>query len=227
MERSMSSGAKANGLSSASPRGALSEHLVADLLTQVHRDGRRSQRQLATEMGVALGLVNAYVKRCVKKGLIKVSEAPARRYVYYLTPGGFAEKSRLTAEYLSRSFLFFRLARRESGELLDVIAGNGWRSVGLVGLSELTEIAILSALERGIAVRCVVDATASLTRIVGVPVVATPDVIEDPVDAWMITALGDAQNLYDETRARWNEERVFAPSFLGLANTPPPARPIA
>ena len=220
----MSSGAKAKGLSSASPRGALSEHLVADLLTQVHRDGRRSQRQLATEMGVALGLVNAYVKRCVKKGLIKVSEAPARRYVYYLTPGGFAEKSRLTAEYLSWSFSFFRRARRESGELLDIIAGNGWRSVAFVGLSELTEIAILSALERGIVVRGVVDATASLTRIVGVPVVGALDMIEDPVDAWMITALNDAQNLYDETRARWNEERVFAPSFLGLVDLPAAAR---
>lgn len=223
----MSSGVKAKGISSAGRRSGLSEHLVADLLTQVHRDGRRSQRQLATEMGVALGLVNAYVKRCVKKGLIKVSEAPARRYVYYLTPGGFAEKSRLTAEYLSRSFSFFRLARRECGELLDVVAGNGWRTVVFVGLSELTEIAILSALERGIEVRGVVDATTSLTRIVGVPIVAEFDMVEAPVDAWMITALSRAQNQYDEARARGDETRVFAPSFLGLTDLPADARDIA
>jgi DNA-binding MarR family transcriptional regulator len=223
----MNSGSQPKGASSAARRGDVSEHLVADLLVQVDRDGHRSQRQLAMEMGVALGLVNAYVKRCVKKGLIKVSEAPARRYVYYLTPRGFAEKSRLTADYLSRSFSFFRLARHECGELLEVIAGNGWRSVVLVGLSELAEIAILSALERGIEVRGVVDATASLTRIIGVPVVAAPEMIDAPVDAWMITALSGAQNLYDEIRARGNEDRVFAPAFLGLAILPPATRNLA
>jgi len=45
-------------------------------------------------LDIALGLVNAYVKRSIKKGLVKVSQAPARRYAYYLTPQGFSEKSR-------------------------------------------------------------------------------------------------------------------------------------
>jgi len=70
------------------------------LLESVERGGEQSQRRLASELGVALGLVNAYLKRCINKGLVKVSEAPARRYAYYLTPHGFTEKSRLTVEYL-------------------------------------------------------------------------------------------------------------------------------
>src|SRR3990170_1377431 len=74
------------------------ERIVLDLLTSVEHDGERSQRHIAAELGIALGLVNAYLKRCVKKGLVKVSQAPARRYAYYLTPQGFAEKSRLTVE---------------------------------------------------------------------------------------------------------------------------------
>ena len=45
------------------------------------------------------------------KGLVKMSQVPLNRYAYYLTPQGFAEKSRLTAEYLSVSFNFFRRAR--------------------------------------------------------------------------------------------------------------------
>ncbi|HEY4820142.1 MAG TPA: winged helix-turn-helix transcriptional regulator, partial [Xanthobacteraceae bacterium] len=65
------------------------------LLESVERGGEQSQRRLASELGVALGLVNAYLKRCVNKGLVKVSEAPARRYAYYLTPHGFTEKSLL------------------------------------------------------------------------------------------------------------------------------------
>ena len=87
--------------------------IVLGLLESVERDGGQSQRRLAAELGIALGLVNAYLKRCIKKGLVKVSEAPARRYAYYLTPHGFAEKSRLTVEYLSYSFSFFRQAKTD------------------------------------------------------------------------------------------------------------------
>src|SRR5215510_6964022 len=87
------------------------DKILLGLLESVERDGGQSQRRLASELGIALGLVNAYLKRCVKKGLVKVAHAPARRYAYYLTPQGFAEKSRLTIEYLTSSFSFFRQAR--------------------------------------------------------------------------------------------------------------------
>ena len=60
---------------------------------------------------IALGLANAYLRRCVRNGLVKMSQVPLNRYAYYLTPQGFAEKSRLTAEYLAVSFNFFRRAR--------------------------------------------------------------------------------------------------------------------
>src|SRR5664279_6538825 len=87
--------------------------IMLGLLESVARDGAQSQRHLATELDIALGLVNAYLRRCVKKGLVKVSEVPARRYAYYLTPKGFAEKSRLAVEYLSTSFGFFRQAKAD------------------------------------------------------------------------------------------------------------------
>ena len=92
--------------------------IVLGLLSSVERDGGQSQRRLASELGIALGLVNAYLRRCVNKGLVKVTHAPARRYMYYLTPVGLAEKSRLTLEYLSVSFGFFRQAKAECGSVL-------------------------------------------------------------------------------------------------------------
>ena len=70
--------------------------IMLGLLESVERNGEQTQRHLASELGIALGLVNAYLKRCVKRGLLKLGEAPARRYAYYLTPHGFAVKSRLT-----------------------------------------------------------------------------------------------------------------------------------
>ncbi|MFX5956864.1 hypothetical protein ABTF01_20940, partial [Acinetobacter baumannii] len=82
---------------------------------------------------VALGLVNTYIKRCVKKGLIKVQQVPSRRYAYFLTPQGFAEKSRLTAEYLAWSLTFFRRARGECALIMAEAKRRGWEEIGLVG----------------------------------------------------------------------------------------------
>src|ERR1700757_3071756 len=95
------------------------DRIVLGLLNSVESDGARSQRRIAAELGIALGLVNAYLKRCVKKGLVKVHDAPARRYAYYLTPQGFAEKSRLTVQYLSDSFSFFRLAKADCAHVFE------------------------------------------------------------------------------------------------------------
>ena len=64
------------------PQAARSEEsdnarIVLGLLESVERNGAQSQRKLASDLGIALGLVNAYLKRCVKKGLLKIGEAPA------------------------------------------------------------------------------------------------------------------------------------------------------
>ena len=48
-----------------------------------------TQRSMANELGIALGMANAYIKRCIRKGFIKVRQIPSNRYAYYLTPTGF------------------------------------------------------------------------------------------------------------------------------------------
>ena len=98
-------------------RESREDAIIRDLLDRIDRTDGMNQRRLAMELGIALGLTNTYIKRCVKKGLIKISEVPARRYRYYLTPKGFAEKTRLTAEFLTSSFRFFRKARNQYGAL--------------------------------------------------------------------------------------------------------------
>src|SRR5215813_9129625 len=134
--------------------------IMRGLLEAVALDGTRSQRSLASELGIALGLVNAYLKRCVRKGLVKVSEAPARRYAYYLTPQGFAEKSRLTVEYLFHSFSFFRQAKADCAQAFIVAKERNLRTLVLAGKSDLAEIAILSAVDSGVSILAIVDPAA-------------------------------------------------------------------
>jgi len=82
--------------------------LTLELLQAIDQKDDISQRHLAQEMGVALGLANSYLKRCVKKGWVKMTTAPANRYLYYVTPTGFAEKARLTADFFTTSLALFR-----------------------------------------------------------------------------------------------------------------------
>ncbi|MFZ9487715.1 MAG: winged helix-turn-helix transcriptional regulator, partial [Alphaproteobacteria bacterium] len=117
------------------------DEIVLGVLDAVERDHAITQRSVAEELGIALGLANAYLRRCVRKGLVKVQQVPRRRYAYYLTPQGFAEKSRLTAQYLSHSFSFFRRARAHRGADLAALRARGWRRMALYGSGDLAEIA--------------------------------------------------------------------------------------
>src|SRR5690349_8594983 len=182
------------------------ERIVLGLLSSVESDGARSQRRIAAELGIALGLVNAYLKRCVKKGLVKVQDAPARRYAYYLTPQGFAEKSRLTVEYLSSSFSFFRQARADCTRVFQLAREQGFRNLVLAGKSDLAEIAILSAVDCGVSIVAIIDKNADEPHFVGKPVLPTHDHITIPIDAVMITDVLDAHRAFDEA------VRLYGPS---------------
>lgn len=192
------------------------ERIVLGLLSSVGSDGARSQRRMAADLGIALGLVNAYLKRCIKKGLVKVNDAPARRYAYYLTPQGFAEKSRLTVEYLSNSFSFFRLAKGDCARVLDQAKARGFARLVLAGKSDLAEIAILCAVEAGLAIVAVVDSESDVARFVGVEVSKSYDEVGEVFDAVVVTDVARASASYDSAAALFGAERVLAPALLGL-----------
>jgi DNA-binding MarR family transcriptional regulator len=183
----------------------------------VERDGGQTQRRLASELGVALGLVNAYLKRCVKKGLLKVGEAPARRYAYYLTPQGFAEKARLTVEYFSFSFSIFRRARAEYGDAIRTASSRGFSRIVIAGVSDLAEIATICALECGTEVVGVVDGLSSQPKFVGLPVFASFDEVDKPFDAVVIAAINNGGDILRDASDRYGADRVYAPALLGLS----------
>jgi DNA-binding MarR family transcriptional regulator len=197
-----------------------SQRILLGLLQSVERDGGQSQRRLAAELGIALGLVNAYLKRCVKKGLVKVSEAPARRYAYYLTPHGFAEKSRLTVEYLGISFSFFRQARADCAETFAALRDHGFQRIVVAGISDLAEIARICAIESGVEIVAIVDAKASSPTFVGVPVVASYAAISDLYDAVVVTDLAAPDATYEAAAAVVGPDRVLAPKLLGVRPRP-------
>jgi DNA-binding MarR family transcriptional regulator len=189
--------------------------ITLGLLNLVDDNSTASQRSLAGNLGIALGLANAYVKRCVKKGLIKVSQAPANRYAYYLTPKGFAEKSRLTAEFLSQSFNLFRLARVEGGELFSHCKTRGWKRVAFYGAGDLTEIMTLSAGDSLVEMVVVISEETKASEFASLPIVSDIPGLKD-VDAVIICDISEPQAAYDKVCGKFPPERVLAPQFLGI-----------
>jgi DNA-binding MarR family transcriptional regulator len=198
-------------------QGMQEARIMLGLLESVERDGGQTQRRMASELGVALGLVNAYLKRCVKKGLLKVSEAPARRYAYYLTPQGFAEKARLSVDYFSHSFSLFRRARAEYGDLFNLATSRGFSRIVLAGVSDLAEIATICALEGSVEVVAAVDGACGRSKFVGVAVFSSFDRLTMPFDAVVVTAFPNAGDVWRDARSRFDAERVFVPPLLGLS----------
>lgn len=196
------------------------DDVTLGLLRAIEDDPHQTQRGLAGQLGIAVGLTNAVLKRAVAKGLIKVATAPARRYAYYLTPQGFAEKSRLTLRYLEHSLTVVRDARDAFAGEFAACQHKGWRRVALLGGGEMADIALLGAQEAGLhPLALIAPARAGQVRS-GVPVVADVAAARalatgGTLDAIILTEVLDpvARRRTAEA-ARIAAERLLAPAFL-------------
>jgi hypothetical protein len=136
--------------------------------------------------------------------------------MYYLTPIGFAEKSRLTVEFLSSSFSFFRQAKNDCGITLKLGTERGFTRIALAGISDLAEIAMICAPEYGVKVTAVVDGASQRSHFVGVPVVPSFELIADSFDAVLVTDTGTTAETFARAVALLGAERVLVPALLGL-----------
>jgi DNA-binding MarR family transcriptional regulator len=192
--------------------------ITLELLNAIHDGKASSQRSLARDLGIALGLANAYVKRCITKGYIKVQQIPRNRYAYYLTPQGFTEKTRLTARFLSQSFSLFREARQQYAALLDHCRREGWARVALYGAGSLAEIVQVIASAQGVSVVAIVDPDGAAGSDGSVPTYRDLASV-GPVDAVIITDLQDPQRGFDALAAEIPPQRLLAPPLLHIVRT--------
>jgi len=184
--------------------------ITLGILNAVNRDNAVTQRSLAKELGVALGIANAVLNRCVDKGLVKVRHIPARRYAYYLTPTGFSEKSRLTAQYLSNSLRFFRDAREQLDEILGFCEQKHLRQIAFIGAGDLAELAKLCSHEMDVTVVAMLE--------------AVEDLRGRRIDALVVTDTRSPQATFDAAVAAapklgLSSDRIFAPKLLNISRT--------
>ena len=142
------------------------------LLSEISGEEPLSQRELSRRLGIAVGLVNSYLKNLVSKGFVRVKNFPSNRYAYLLTPQGLAEKSRLAYQHLSYFTSLYTIARQDYLDLFRRLEGSGVREVIFCGVDEVAEVAYLSLRETGLELVAVMDDGRQGETFFGLPVVS-------------------------------------------------------
>jgi DNA-binding MarR family transcriptional regulator len=145
------------------------------LMNELEAGEAISQRELAGRLGIAVGLVNSYLKNFVAKGYVRVKNYPRNRYAYLLTPKGFAEKSRLALQHLNYFTSLYTITRQEYLELFRRLKAEGVEEVVFCGVDEVAEIAYLSLQEAGLKLVLVMDETIDRGNLLGIPIVSLVD----------------------------------------------------
>ena len=188
---------------------------ILHILSDINNGIFHSQRKISRQLGISAGLANLYIKRCVKKGWIKLQTVPKKRYIYYLTPKGFIEKSKLTAEYLSSSFSLYRNMRKDCLKILTKCKKENNKIVLYSG-SELSEVFILTAKEINLEFYGIVIPNSNLKNFFGIKVF--PKLSKNSVKIETII-LCDIQNSYDtflKLKKFFPKTEIIAPQILNI-----------
>ncbi len=77
-----------------------------NLMRQLNRSPKSSQRELADNLGFSLGKLNYCLKALQKKGLVKINNFRNNKnkvnYIYLLTPKGISKKTKLTINFMKK-----------------------------------------------------------------------------------------------------------------------------
>jgi len=175
--------------------GYTDDYRSFQLLDEISRNEEQTQRDLSKKLGLALGLINSYIKNLASKGYITVSAIPKSRYKYYLTPHGFAEKTRLAYQHLQNFTNLYRVARKDFRILFNELKQLKVEKVAFCGVDEITEIAYLSLKEAELELVGIVDEGPAGRRFFGFDVLGIEDVNKIDCKIIIITSFSSDERL--------------------------------
>ena len=159
------------------------------LLEEIEQNHSPSQRYLAKQLNVSLGLVNSFVKRLARKGYFKITTIPRNRVKYILTPMGVAQKTKLTYQYIHYSYQFYKDARTKIRAIFEGLAQQNIRQVVFYGIGHFAEIAYISLQETPMKMVAMVDDVKAGEQFMGMPVESPAQVKQLCYDSIIITAI--------------------------------------
>ena len=172
------------------------------ILSEVQDSPDTSQRRLAKQLGVSLGVTNLLLRTMARKGYVRVTQAGWRRWLYALTPAGFSHKVHLMAAYVHRFLNQYQRIRQTLREELEPLALHMESTVAIYGTGELAELVYLGLKELGIEeVDVFTSGIPDGSRFLGMPVREVAVMRPEYYDRVIIGFLEDTENSCEELRA--------------------------
>jgi predicted transcriptional regulator len=121
-----------------------------ELLNEIAHDSLVTQASLAKRLGIAVGSVNWYIKRLIKRGYVKVSHLDRTRLRYDLTSEGMSVFTERALQYAKDSLKVYRSFRQQAQSIVSELRAKGITRVHLQGNDELVDILRLTCIEDNI-----------------------------------------------------------------------------
>ncbi len=190
-----------------------------ELISVLEVDQQVSQFALGKRLNIAAGLVNILMKRAVKKGFVKMKQVPARRFAYYITRKGFAEKAKLVAEYLSSSLDLYRRLRIEYRDMFEALEVKEAQNVVLVGSIDVAEVAIMAAFDTDVTITALINTETNNSHIGSIPIL--PKITPIPDAVFVICNAENPQACFDDLTHRHQGHMIKYPSAFFISTKPP------
>ena len=183
--------------------------ITLKLLDELTRESLITQRTLSGRLDIALGLVNAYIKRLAKKGHIKITKGPMNRVKYAITPEGFTHRVRLTYDYMHSSINYFKYARKRIDDIYRQMIDSGAKNILIWGDGEIAELAYISM--RGLPLKLVgvIDGNSKEKGFFGHHIYSFEDVPNLEYDAILLASFNEDE-LLKIKKFEIDEKKVYS-----------------
>lgn len=190
----------------------LSNDRELKLLREVDQTAKVTQRQLSQRVGISLGLTNTLFRNLVKKGYIRGTQASWKRWVYALTPEGFARKIGLTVDYIRRELGHYQHVRQTLRTEMESLAFHEETRVAIYGTSDFAELVYIGLKDFGISEIDVFSSDSPNGRtFLGMPVRGVDTLDTNDYDRIIVASLGDSEAVASdlESRGKSSNKLVF------------------
>lgn len=182
------------------------------LLTAIEQEKSLSQRQLAKELGIALGAANSHLKDCLSDGLLQKTSPCQQKLGYRLTPKGVVEKSRMASGLILANINFYDRAKESIAQALLKASENNIKQLVVYGDDALCDIAYLASLKLGNNI--VVGRLGQTDTLWKGGGLYEEEALPENIDGVLFLQLLNPLEYYMKLRDKWGAERVIVPSLM-------------
>ncbi len=181
-------------------------------MSAIEQEKGLSQRQLAGELGIALGAANAHLKECLSNGLLQKVASPHQKLGYRLTPKGVVEKSRMASDLILANMNFYDHAKESVFQALREASESGCENLVVYGDDALCDIAYLADMR--LKKRHIVGRLGQADAYWEDIGLFEEGALPEDVDGILFLQLLNPLEHYMRLREQWGTENVFVPSVM-------------